>query len=242
MKEIQCLEEALDFYRDRITGYNEEELDEERETFFAKIATSLQNGSVLEDGAPQFMPPRAKKARGGPYESKGELLMSLNQTTRMHIGMAASRDPDLIAACAHLTQRADMVQQNPIGQFGELLAACTDEQFEKIISPCSSTNNVMKFDHLARALLKAIFDLVQVRELQNTHAKNAALFLMQQMVAGSFANEHGVVNWATEGNSVQSFANVIYKEKCKRTGAAEAEARREAAEAEAAREGGAMPM
>ena len=222
---------ALDFYEDRIRAYNEEELEEERQTYIAKTIASLQNDSVLDDGAPQFMPPRQKKARSGPYESKGELLMSINQTTRMHIGMAASRDPDLTAACAHLTQRADMVQQNPIGQFGELLAACTDDQFEKIISLCSSTNNVMKYDHLTRAMLHAIFDLVQVRDLQNTHAKDAALFLMQQMVAGSFANEHGVVNWATEGNSVQAFANVIYKEKCKRTGAAEADARRAAGEA-----------
>ena len=233
---------SLDCYRDRIMQYNEEELEEERQTFFTKTIASMQNDTVLDDTEPRFMPPRQKKARSGPYESKGELLMSLNQTTRMHIGMSASRDPDLIAACAHLTQRADVVQQNPMGQFGELLAACTDEQFEKIISLCSSTNNVMKFDHLTRAMLKAIFDLVQVRELQNTHAKNAALSLMQQMVTSSFANEHGVVNWSAEGNSVQSFANVIYKEKCKRTGVAEAEARRAAAEAEAAREAGAMPM
>ncbi len=67
MKEIKCIDEAFDFYRYRITQYNEEELDKEHDTFFDKVAAGLQNRTVLEDAAPQLMPPRTKKAR----ESKG---------------------------------------------------------------------------------------------------------------------------------------------------------------------------
>jgi hypothetical protein len=231
LKEIQRLEQALDFYRDRMTSYNEEELEEERQTFFTKIIEMMQNDTVLEDTEPRFMPPRAKKARGGPYESKAELLIPMNQTTRMYIGTAASRDPDMQAACAYATQRADAVQLQPLQQFGELLSACSDEQFEKIISICSSTNNLMKFDYITKACFKQVFEMVQLREMQNTNIKLAMNSLTQQMVTGAFAAENGVVNWSGEGNSLQMYSSAVLKEKCRRTGAAEADAAR-----------GAMPM
>ena len=233
LKEIAILKTAFDFYEDRINNYTEEALDDERETFFAKIATSLQNDSVLDDGAPQFMPPRAKKARtGATYETKGELLMMLNQTVRMHIGMSASRDPDMTAACVNLNQRADLVQQNPMGQFAELLSVCADDVLEKIVGILSGTNNAMKFDHLAKGLFKATFDLAQTRELQNMNMELSVNTLTQLMVTGAFANDSGLVNWAGDGNSVQCVVSAVLKEKCKRTGAAEADARRAAAEAD----------
>ena len=233
LKEIRCLEQALDFYKDRISSYNEEELEEERQTYFTRTITSMQNDTVLDDGAPQFMPPRgAKKARGGAgYESKNELLLSLNQTTRMHLGMAASNDPDVQAACLYATQRTTAAQLNPLQQFGELLSNCSDEQFEKIISLSSGTNNAMKFDYITKAFSKQVFDLVQLREMQNTNIKLAMNSLTQQMVTGAFAAENGVVNWSGEGNSLQMYSSAVLKEKCRRTGAAEADAAR-----------GAMPM
>ena len=198
---------------------------------------------MLDDGAQQFMPPRVKKSRTGvSYETKGDLLMSLNQTTRMHIGMAASRDPDLTVACVNLSQRADLVQQNPMGQFAELLSVCADDVLEKIVGMLSGTNNAMKFDHITKAVFKATFDLAQTRELQNMNLKLSANTLTQLMVTGAFANDSGLVNWAGDGNSVQCVVSAVLKEKCKRTGAAEADARRAAAEAEAAREAGGMPM
>ena len=234
---------ALDFYEDRIRAYNEEELEEERQTYIAKTIASLQNDSVLDDGAPQFMPPRAKRNKtGATYETKNELIMSLNQTVRMHIGMAASRDPDMTAACINLNQRADLVQQNPMVQFAELLSVCADDVLEKIVGILSGTNNVMKFDHITKAVFMATFDLAQTRELQNMHLKLSANTLTQLMITGAFANDSGLVNWAGDGNSVQCVVSAVLKEKCKRTGAAEADARRAAAEAEAAREAGGMPM
>ena len=169
LKEIGCLEQALDFYKDRISSYNEEEMEEERQGYFTRTITSMLNDTVLDDGAPRFMPQRgAKKARGGAgYESKNELLLSLNQTTRMHLGMAASNDPDVQAACLYATQRTTAAQLNPLQQFGELLSNCSDEQFEKIISLSSGTNNAMKFDYITKAFSKQVFDLVQLREMQN---------------------------------------------------------------------------
>jgi hypothetical protein len=234
LKGIAYLKAALDSYEDRIASWNEEELEEERQTFFSKIITSLQNDSVLDDGAPQFMPPRgAKRARGGVgYESKNELLLSLNQTTRMHLGMAASNDPDVQAACLYATQRTTAAQLNPLQQFGELLSNCSDEQFEKIISLSSGTNNAMKFDYITKAFSKQVFDLVQLREMQNTNLKTGMNFLSQLMVTGAFANDLGVINWSGEGNSLQTYASAVLKEKCRRSGAAEADAAR----------GGAVPM
>ena len=90
----------------------------------------------------------------------------------------------------------------------------------------------MKYDYISKAILKAGFDLVQVRELQNVQMKNAMISLTQQMIISSFSNDAGVVSWSGDGHTVQSYANALYKEKCKRIGVAEAEARR-AAEAEA---------
>ena len=84
----------------------------------------------------------------------------------------------------------------------------------------------MKYDHLGKASVKTIFDLLQARDLQNANLRSAVNFLMQHMVTAAFANDSGLVNWAGDGNSVQTYASAILKEKCKRAGAAEAEAAR----------------
>ena len=156
----------------------------------------------------------------------------LNQTVRMHIGMAASRDPDLTAGCVNLNQRADLVQQNPMAQFAELLSVCSDDVLEKIVNILGGTNNAMKFDHITKAIYKATFDLSQTRELQNMHLKLSANTLAQLRVTGAFANDSGLVNWAGDGNSVQCVVSTVLKDKCKPTGAAEADAAR----------GGAVPL
>ena len=82
--------------------------------------------------------------------------------------------------------------------------------------------------------MKQIFDLSQTRDLQNTNLKSAVNYLTQLSITGAFANDFGLVNWAGDGNSVQVFASAILKEKCKRAGAAEADAARQA--------DGAMPL
>ena len=72
--------------------------------------------------------------------------------------------------------------------------------------------------------------------------KLSANTLAQLMVTTAFANDSGLVNWAGDGNSVQYVVSAVLKEKCKRMGAAEADAARRAAEAEAARDAGGMAM
>jgi hypothetical protein len=85
LKEVQLLEQALDSYRDRMTSYNEEELEEERQTFFAKIIASLQSDSVLDDGAPQFANRKRKAGEEGETKvGRVERTIALKEDLAAH--------------------------------------------------------------------------------------------------------------------------------------------------------------
>ena len=134
LEEIQYLRTALDSYEDRIASWNEEELEEERQTFFTRTITSMQNDTVLDDGAPQFMAPRAKKPRAG-VASKSELVAAADQELCMLLGMlAGSRDPDVVAAANSLSQQKENALVDPMAVFSNAVAGCTEQEIEKIIT------------------------------------------------------------------------------------------------------------
>jgi hypothetical protein len=219
-KEIECMRTALDSYEGRITRYNEEELEEERQTFVANSIKSLQSDSVLDDGAPQFMPPRAKKARIGA-ESKSDLIASLVGQMRMNCGaVVGSRDPDMAAASAFLLQQMDIAVANPVALMTESLSRCSEAEIEKIIGVCGNTNNNTKWEVMSRATLKQVYDMVQQKDLQHASLKIACVTLLQLIVTGGWANDTGIVSWTGEGGTVQATVSHILKDRCMNRGAA----------------------
>jgi hypothetical protein len=167
-----------------------------------------------------------KKARTGGFENKGDILAHLNLTFRMHLGVAAGcRDPEVQEACAFLTQKAEQVQANAMTLFTESMAACRDEDIEKIIAVAGQTNNILKYDTISRTTMKQVFDMVQSKEMQLNSLKQAANLLAQLIVTGAFTSETGTTSWTgTEGFTVQSVSSHVLKEKCKHAGAAAANA------------------
>jgi hypothetical protein len=231
LMEIEILETALDFYKDRIAGFNEEFLDETRDEFFTKIATALQNGDVLDAGMPRLMPPRVKKARI-TAESKSDLMASLAGQMRMHCGaVAASTDPSTQAAMVFLNNQVQNAIDDPVGLMTESLNRCSDVDIEKILTVCGQTNNNTKWEIMSRAFLKQVYDMVQQKDLQHANLKLACTTLVQLIVTSGWAGDNGLVSWTGEGGTVQAMVSHVLKNKCMERGAAAATAAADAARA-----------
>ena len=203
LKEVKCLEQTLNFYKDSLSSYNEEELEEERQTYFTRIIEAMQNDTLLDDGAPQFMPPRPKKARI-TAESKTSLLASLNSTLRMNATMlGGSRDPDVVAAGLYLVQQLDLASANAGQWLTSMLDNCVEADLEKIIGCAGITNNGTKLDTITRAIMKQMYAMLQVKELEHIGVKAACSSLTQYVIANAFANDSGLVSWTGKGMTMQ---------------------------------------
>jgi hypothetical protein len=195
----------------------------------------MQNDTVLDDGAPQFMAPRPKKARVA-VESKSDLIASLVGHMRMNCNaVAGSRDPDVAAAATFLLQQMDIAVANPVALMTESLSRCSEADIEKIIGVCGHTNNNTKWDILSRAMLKQIYEMIQQKDLQHASLKIACVTLMQLMITGGWGSDAGIVSWVGEGGTVQAMVSHILKDKCMTRGAAAAVAAADAARAAAGR-------
>ncbi len=85
----------------------------------------------------------------------------------------ASRDPDTQASAVALNARADLALANPLGVYTESLSLCADGDIEKIINASSGTNNITKYDLVARTTLKNYYDTAQNKDLVNNSVRHA---------------------------------------------------------------------
>ncbi len=149
--------------------------------------------------------------------------------------LAASRDPEVVAAAVSLTQQKDAALADPMGFFTNAIAGCTEQEIEKIIIAACGTNTPMKYELLAKMALKGVYSLLQTKDLQKAGLKNAAVNLFVLLVANAFASDNGAIAWGGEGTSLQAVCSRILKEKCKHAGAVAANAAAAAANAAAGR-------
>ena len=125
---------------------------------------------------------------------------------------------------------------NPLGVYTEALSLCADGDIEKIINASSGTNNISKYDLVARTTLKNYYDTAQNKDLVNNSVRHACNYFVQILVVGAFASDGGIVSWSGDNgtHTVQSVSNAVLKEKCRRAGAAAAGAAAAGAAAAAA--------
>ena len=203
LKEIEILETALDFYKDRIAGFNEEELDEERDEFFAKIATALQNGDVLEAGMPRLMPPRKRK-----LSDEGE-ARSLNKVDRIMI---------LREELAASLMRLNMHGQ-PMPHWLPHIAAANAAMAGGGVGPLIAGKPRTVATDLLGAVAgvttpkyryKALSEIIFVTELQTTgEMKKQTDLTIQMMTAvtelsflNQFGDKNGLIQWSSFTKSV----------------------------------------
>jgi hypothetical protein len=178
------------------------------------------------------MPPRAKKSKAGITQTKSDVMAELNMQFRLALqAPLASRDPDIQAAAAAINARADLALANPLAVYTEALSMCADGDIEKIINASSGTNNISKYDLVARTTLKNYYDTAQNKDLVTNSVRHACNYLAHILVIGAFASDGGIVSWSGENgmHTVQSVSNAVLKEKCRRAGAAAAGAAGDAA-------------
>ena len=107
------------------------------------------------------------------------------------------------------------------------IAQCSDSDLEKLVSLTGVSNTITKYDGMSKIIMKQIYDMIQMKDMQMTNLKSAVNLLTQLMTASAFATENGAIPWTGEGSqttTVQAVCSAVLKEKCRRAGAAEARA------------------
>ena len=157
-------------------------------------------------------------------QTKGEMMAGLNMQLRLALqAPLASRDPDIQAAAAAVHARADVALTNPMDVYTEALSLSSDGDIEKVINASSGTNNIAKYELVARTTMKLYYDTMQSKELVNNSLRNACNIFAQIIILGAFGNDGGNILWSGDyGSTVQSASNAVLKEKSRRAGAAAA--------------------